>query len=137
MNQASKIMADLTAGKYFKTVVIGSKGYTIFPPSIKVLIRACRCFSQLNFPAEPTVNEIIGNVEKEAQLITQGLAYLIVGDVPDFERKAKKVKERIERGAPAEINKALIEALNIIQAGDFFACATSAMGVAKLIAQPK
>ena len=47
MNQAAKIVSDALLGLDFKNVEIGGMIYTIKPPTIKVICRAIRHFSNI------------------------------------------------------------------------------------------
>ena len=50
MNKAANIVAESLIGDRSVTIVIKGEGYTVYPPTIKVLLRAIKSLSKVDVP---------------------------------------------------------------------------------------
>lgn len=126
----------MIAGDYCKTVVIGGKVYVMKAPTIKVIARATKYFSQVDLPEHAKVADLMGAVAGQVGHITKGLSYLIVGDTPEYELQSKRVVEEMQNGTHAELCAAFQVAIDLIAGRDFFVVASSAKGLATMIVRP-
>lgn len=136
MDQTAKNISELIIGDYCKTVVIGSKVYVMKAPTIKVIARSTKYFSQVDLPEHAKVADLMDAVAGQIWHIIKGLSYLIVGDVPEYELQSKRVVEEMQHGTHAELCAAFQVAIDLIAGRDFFVVASSAKGLATMIIRP-
>lgn len=141
-NEAAKLISDAVLGYDFKTILIGEKGYSIYPPTIKIICRAVAEWSQLNFDfTDMRKISTIGQIPECCKPMLRGLSYFVVGDVRHHRWKAYRLYRKWMYGTPGitpdEMNEAVQTAFELIQAQAFFDCATTCASVAKMVAKPQ
>lgn len=106
-------------------------------PAIKVIARATKHFSQVELPENAKVDDLLEAVASQTGHITKGLAYLVVGNVPDYELQSKRIVEEMQHGTLEEVCTAFQVAIDLIAGRDFFVVASSAQGLANLIVRSR
>lgn len=141
-NEAAKLIAESVLGVDFRTVLINNKAYTIYPPTIKIICRGVLHWAKLGIDLnEQSVYSLTGQIPANSDAFIRGLSYFIVGDVKGYKWKAFRIYRKLRYGTPSirldDMNKAIQTVFDLIQAQDFFDCATSCMSVAKMVANTK
>lgn len=127
MNKAANMVANAILGDDFKVIVLGSKAYTINPPTIAVICKSIRFLSCID--RTKTGREELNKAKEDLENLLKGLAVFIFDD-PD------KYTE-IQDATMKELREALETVINLISAEDFFVCAALAESVARMAAIPK
>ena len=123
MSEVSKNISELLSGTYGKAIVVGGTVYVIKAPSIKVIMRA----TQYLMKVAPV------NLEN----IVKGLSFLVVGDVPNYQKRAESLERQMLSGSKEELLQAYFVAFELITGRDFFVVCQLAMELANLIVKPK
>lgn len=137
MNQAAELVADSLLDASMATVIIGKNVYTVNPPSIKVICRACSAFAKIGMDGEYTKTNIISEIPQNTPHIIKGISALIVGDVSNWRWKSHKVGRVLQTATNKEIKETWENILPLIGGEDFFAYALSMKNVAKMVAKAK
>ena len=127
MNQASKIVSDALLGMDFKNVEIGGVGYTIKPPTIKVICRAIHHFSNVGMEGDNIV-EAIKVLPEVIEDMLKGISCFICG--------SEELAENLENGTFEEIRNALEVCFSMMDISAF-QCVSSMRNVSMLAARPK
>lgn len=90
MNQGAKIISESIIGGDFRTVFVGGKAYTVYPPTIYKLVGAISHLSDVQ-EAENLKNVLLSLGESEAY--SKALSWLITGDESLSEELAKGTYE--------------------------------------------
>ena len=98
MNQAAKIVSDALLGLDFKNVEIGGMIYTIKPPTIKVICRAIRHFSNIGMTGD-NIMEAIKELPEATEDMLEGISCFICG--------SEDLAKTLENGTFEEIKEAL------------------------------
>ncbi len=101
------------------------------------MMRAIKYLSHVDIPSDTSATELLKIVSENTDNIVKGLAYLVVGDVPDFENQVKDKIEEIRSGTHEEFYNAFLVAFNLIVGKDFFVVCQLAMELANLTVKPK
>lgn len=142
-NEAAKEITRALLGVDFKTVFLGGKAYTIHVPTAKIITRSLHEWADIDFNIEnQTKASVVGQIPTNINPILRGLSFLIVGDVRWYRWKAWLLYRKLRWGTPTptnnEIYKALIVAVSLMGADDFFDCAALLVNVvSKMAAHPK
>ncbi|WP_165021527.1 hypothetical protein [Dysgonomonas sp. ZJ279] len=137
-NDAAKLVSDSLLGTDFKTVMLGSEGYTIKPPTIKIICRGLAYWSKMNFNLDiQNKADAIAQIPRSYKEMLKGLCVFIIGDVKFWKYKTYRLSRKLEKCTPKEINEAIVIAINLIGSDDFFLCARSCSSVTKIVAKPK
>lgn len=137
MNQAAELVSGSLLGESMATIIIGRKVYTVNPPAIKVICRACSAFAKIRLEGDYTKLSVIGEIPCNAPHIIKGLSALIVGDVKHWRWKAYKVSRYLQSATNKELNEAWETIYPLIGGEDFFAYAFSMKNAVKMIAKEK
>ena len=137
MNQAAELVSGSLLGESMATIIIGRKVYTVNPPAIKVICRACSAFAKIRLEGDYTKLSVIGEIPCNAPHIIKGLSVLIVGDVKHWRWKAYKVGRYLQSATNKELNEAWETIYPLIGGEDFFAYAFSMKNAVKMIAKEK
>lgn len=137
MNQAAELIADSLLDESIATVIIGKNVYTVNPPTIKVICRACSSFARIGLDGEYTKLSVISEIPLNAPHVIKGISALIVGDVDNWRWKVHKIGKVLQTATNKEIKEAWENVLPMIGGDDFFAYALSMKSAAKMIARPK
>lgn len=138
-NQAAEIITDSLLGLDFKTVILAGNGYTIHPPTIKIICRGLGAWSRISFNSDEEQSrvDVIGQINNCYKPILKGLAAFIVGDSMFWKWKIYRLSKNLENSTCEELNLACKTAIDMIGAEHFFACATLCKNVTKMVAKPK
>lgn len=142
-NIAAKEITDALLGVDFRTIFLGGKAYTIYPPTFKILARGLREWSNLKFNEEnQTALKVISQIPKNSDSMLKGIAFFIIGDIKFYRWKAWLLFRKLKKGTPTPTPKETSEAIDnivgLIQARDFFESAALLKNVVKtMAAHPK
>lgn len=137
MNEASKLVVDSVLRANFKTAVLDGEAYTMNEPTIKILCRVVQYWCHIEMDEEPREIDVIASIPNNAAHLIKGLSVAITGDVWFWRIRAFLLSRRLTNSTCGELKVAVSEFMSLLNAGDFFECATSAMGVAKMVAKPR
>lgn len=127
MNQAAKIVSDALLGLDFKNVEIGGMIYTIKPPTIKVICRAIRHFSNIGMTGD-NIMEAIKELPEATEDMLEGISCFICG--------SEDLAKTLENGTFEEIKEALEACFSMMDISAF-QCVSSMKNVSMLAAKPK
>lgn len=127
MNQAAKIVSDALLGMDFKNVEIGGIVYTIKPPTIKLICRAIRHFSNIGMTGD-NILEAINELPEATEDMLKGISCFICGSVD--------LVNALENGTFEEIKEALEVCFSMMDISAF-QCVSSMKNVSMLAARPK
>lgn len=127
MNQAAKIVSDALLGLDFKNVEIGGMIYTIKPPTIKVICRAIRHFSNIGMTGD-NIMEAIKELPAATEDMLEGISCFICG--------SEDLAKTLENGTFEEIKEALEACFSMMDISAF-QCVSSMKNVSMLAAKPK
>lgn len=127
MNQAAKIVSDALLGLDFKNVEIGGMIYTIKPPTIKVICRAIRHFSNIGMTGD-NIMEAIKELPEATEDMLEGISCFICG--------SEDLAKVLENGTFEEIKEALEACFSMMDISAF-QCVSSMKNVSMLAAKPK
>lgn len=127
MNQAAKIVSDALLGMDFKNVEIGGIVYTIKPPTIKIICRAIRHFSNIGMTGD-NILEAINELPEATEDMLKGISCFICG--------SGDLVKTLENGTFEEIKKVLEVCFSMMDVSAF-QCVSSMKNVSMLAAKPK
>lgn len=127
MNQAAKIVSDALLGMDFKNVEIGGMIYTIKSPTIKVICRAIRHFSNIGMTGD-NIMEAIKELPEATEDMLKGISCFICGN--------EDLAKALENGTFEEIKEALEVCFSMMDISAF-QCVSSMKNVSMLAAKPK
>ena len=136
MSEVSKNISELLSGTYGKAIVVGGTVYVIKAPSIKVIMRATQYLSKVDLP-NGTVRELMKVAPANLENIVKGLSFLVVGDVPNYQKRAESLERQMLSGSKEELLQAYFVAFELITGRDFFVVCQLAMELANLTVKPK
>ena len=136
MSEVSKNISELLSGTYGKAIVVGGTVYVIKAPSIKVIMRATQYLSKVDLPENGTVRELMKVAPVNLENIVKGLSFLVVGDVPNYQKRAESLERQMLSGSKEELLQAYFVAFELITGRDFFVVCQLAMELANLIVNP-
>lgn len=137
MSEVSKNISELLSGTYGKAIVVGGTVYVIKSPSIKVIMRATQYLSKVDLPENGTVRELMKVAPVNLENIVKGLSFLVVGDVPNYQKRAESLERQMLSGSKEELLQAYFVAFELITGRDFFVVCQLAMELANLTVKPK
>ncbi|WP_302562562.1 hypothetical protein [Phocaeicola coprocola] len=126
MNQGAKIISESIIGGDFRTVFVGGKAYTVYPPTIYKLAGAISNLSDVQ-EAENLKNVLLSLGESEAY--SKALSWLITGD--------ESLSEELAKGTYEENVNALDEAFSMIDSKVFLKAVSLVRNVSLLAAKPR
>lgn len=126
MNQGAKIISESIIGRDFRTVFVGGKAYTVYPPTIHKLAGAISYLSGVQ-DAEDLKEVLLSLGECEAY--SKALSWLIRGD--------ESLSDDLASGTYEENVNALDEALSMIDSKVFLKAVSLAKNVSLLAAKPR
>ena len=137
MSEVSKNISELLSGTYGKAIVVGGTVYVIKAHSIKVIMRATQYLSKVDLPENGTVRELMKVAPVNLENIVKGLSFLVVGDVPNYQKRAESLERQMLSGSKEELLQAYFVAFELITGRDFFVVCQLAMELANLTVKPK
>lgn len=126
MNNGSKIVSASIIGANFVNVMVNSKCYSVFPPTVHRLAGAGLYLS--DFGDEQDLREIIKSIN-DAHKLAHALSWLINDDDSLF--------EELSHGTFDELVNAVCEAYSLISVESFTKLSALARNVSSLIAKQK
>ena len=132
MSEVSKNISELLSSTYGKAIVVGGTVYVI-----KVIMRATQYLSKVDLPENGTVRELMKVAPVNLENIVKGLSFLVVGDVPNYQKRAESLERQMLSGSKEELLQAYFVAFELITGRDFFVVCQFAMELANLTVKPK
>lgn len=126
MNQGAKIISEAIIGLDFKTVFVGGRAYTIYPPTIHKLAGAISHLSGVE--EADNLKEILLSLG-ESEVYCKALSWLINGD--------ERLSDELAKGTYEENVNALDEAFSLIDSKVFLKAVSLAKNVSLLAAKPR
>ena len=126
MNTGAKIISESIIGMDFRTVIVGGKSYTVYPPTIHKLAGAISHLSNIQ-DAESLRDVLLSLGDSEAY--SKALSWLITGD--------ESLSDELSHGTMDEVVDALDETLSMIDSKVFLKAVSLAKNVSLLAAKPR
>lgn len=126
MNQGAKIISESIIGGDFRTVFVGGRAYTIYPPTIHKLAGAISHLSGIE--EADNLKEILLSLG-ESEVYCKALSWLINGD--------ERLSDELAKGTYEENVNALDEAFSLIDSKVFLKAVSLAKNVSLLAAKPR
>ena len=126
MNQGAKIISESITGLDFKTVIVGGKAYTVYPPTIYKLSGAISYLSGVH-DAE-NLKDVLLSLG-DSIVYSKALSWLIMGD--------ESLSDELSKATYEENVNALDEAFSMIDSKVFLKAASLVRNVSLLAAKPK
>ena len=126
MNTGAKIISESIIGSDFRTVIVGSKSYTVYPPTIHKLAGAISHLS--NIQDAESLREVLLSLG-DSTAYSKALSWLIAGD--------ESLNEELSQGILDEVVDALDEILSMIDSKVFLKAVSLAKNVSLLAAKPR
>lgn len=126
MNQGAKIISESIIGGDFRTVFVGGRAYTIYPPTIHKLAGAISHLSGVE--EADNLKEILLSLG-ESEVYCKVLSWLINGD--------ERLSDELAKGTYEENVNALDEAFSLIDSKVFLKAVSLAKNVSLLAAKPR
>ena len=120
------MVSEAITGMDFRTVIVGGKSYTVYPPTIHKLAGAISYLSGVQ-EADNLKDVLLSLGESEAY--SKALSWLIAGD--------ESLSEELAKGTYEENVNALDEALSMIDSKVFLKAVSLARNVSLLAAKPR
>lgn len=137
MNKAANIVAESLIGDRFVTIVLKGEGYTVYPPTIKVLLRAIKSFSKVDIPDKANWIEALLVVPDNVEHMIKALSFVIAGNVDNWEDRSEEIAIALKDSTLEELKDAFGKVVSLIHVDDFFHCAALAKSVARMAAEPR
>lgn len=126
MNQGAKIVSESIIGSDFRTVIVGGKSYTVYPPTIHKLSGAISHLS--NVQDAESLREVLLSLGN-SEAYSKALSWLINGD--------ESLSEELSKGTYEENVNALDVAFSMIDSKVFLKAVSLAKNVSLLTAKPR
>lgn len=126
MNTGAKLVSESITGMDFRTVIVGGKSYTVYPPTIHKLAGAISYLSGVQ--EADNLKDVLLSLGK-SEAYSKALSWLIAGD--------ESMSDELAKGTYEENVNALDEALSMIDSKVFLKAASLAKNVSLLAAKPK
>jgi hypothetical protein len=136
-NPAAKLVSESIIGASFKTVVVGGKACTLYPPTIRTIARAIRHFAAIDMQGAETGAEVIARIPASSGALVRGLAVLMAGGGGFRALRERHLRRLLLDSSCAELREAMTAAVSLIGAQDFFVSASLASSVARMGANTK
>lgn len=126
MNQGAKIISESIIDSDFRTVIVGGKSYTVYPPTVHKLAGAISHLS--NIQDAESLREVLLSLG-DSEAYSKALSWLVAGD--------ESLSEELAKGTYEENVNALEEALSMIDSKVFLKAVSLAKNVSLLAAKPR
>ena len=126
MNQGAKIISESIIDSDFRTVIVGGKSYTVYPPTVHKLAGAISHLS--NIQDAESLREVLLSLG-DSEAYSKALSWLVAGD--------ESLSEELAKGTYEENVNALEEALSMIESKVFLKAVSLAKNVSLLAAKPR
>lgn len=133
-NKAAKLVSEALLGLDVKTVVINGKGYSIAPPTIKIMCLGFKEWAKITINTQKQTNiEMIAQIPEIVEHQLKGISYFV-----DHSNADKLYKEWMEGDVTEhEINSAINIIMGSIDSESVFRNAQGCLSAVKIIARPK
>jgi hypothetical protein len=126
MNTGAKLVSEAITGMDFRTVIVGGKSYTVYPPTIHKLAGAISYMSGVQ--EADNLKDVLLSLGK-SEAYSKALSWLIAGD--------ESLNEELSQGTLDEVVDALDETLSMIDSKVFLKAVSLAKNVSLLAAKPR
>lgn len=126
MNTGAKIISESIIGMDFRTVIVGGKSYTVYPPTIHKLAGAISYLSGVQ--EADNLKDVLLSLGK-SEVYSKALSWLIAGD--------ESMSDELAKGTYEENVNALDEAFSMIDSKVFLKAVSLAKNVSLLAAKPR
>lgn len=126
MNIGAKLVSEAITGMDFRTVIVGGKSYTVYPPTIHKLAGAISYLSGVQ--EADNLKDVLLSLG-ESETYSKALSWLITGD--------ESLSEELANGTYEENVNALDEAFSLIDSKVFLKAVSLAKNVSLLAAKPR
>lgn len=126
MNTGAKIISESIIGMDFRTVIVGGKSYTVYPPTIHKLTGAISYLSGVQ--EADNLKDVLLSLGK-SEVYSKALSWLIAGD--------ESMSDELAKGTYEENVNALDEAFSMIDSKAFLKAVSLAKNVSLLAAKPR
>lgn len=135
MNKAAKLVSESIIGESFVTITAGKNVLTIYPPTIKVICRACAWLSRIELQDNYTEISIIGEIPRNSSHMINAISIMIAGDKKYWRWESFKIRRILQSATNKELLEAWVSISKILGGEDFFACALSMKSAAQIVAK--
>ena len=126
MNTGAKLVSEAITGMDFRTVIVGGKSYTVYPPTIHKLAGAISYMSGVQ--EADNLKDVLLSLGK-SEAYSKALSWLIAGD--------ESMSDELAKGTYEENVNALDEAFSMIDSKVFLKAVSLAKNVSLLAAKPR
>lgn len=126
MNIGAKLVSEAITGMDFRTVIVGGKSYTVYPPTIHKLAGAISYLSGVQ--EADNLKDVLLSLGK-SEVYSKALSWLIAGD--------ESMSDELAKGTYEENVNALDEAFSMIDSKVFLKAVSLAKNVSLLAAKPR
>lgn len=126
MNTGAKLVSEAITGMDFRTVIVGGKSYTVYPPTIHKLAGAISYLSGVQ--EADNLKDVLLSLGK-SEAYSKALSWLIAGD--------ESMSDELAKGTYEENVNALDEAFSMIDSKVFLKAVSLAKNVSLLAAKPR
>lgn len=126
MNIGAKLVSEAITGMDFRTVIVGGKSYTVYPPTIHKLAGAISYLSGVQ--EADNLKDVLLSLGK-SEAYSKALSWLIAGD--------ESMSDELAKGTYEENVNALDEAFSMIDSKVFLKAVSLAKNVSLLAAKPR
>lgn len=137
-NEAAQLISSSILGEDCKTVILGGKGYSIKPPTIKTMCLGLNEWAKIDLNLKEQTNlSLATQIPEIVEHQLRGISYFIAGN----RTNGNKIYNSCMRLNPGvtqeELNIAIDTILGLIGTESFFKLAQSCLSATKIIARPK
>lgn len=126
MNTGAKLVSEAITGMDFRTVIVGGKSYTVYPPTIHKLAGAISYLSGVQ--EADNLKDVLLSLGK-SEVYSKALSWLIAGD--------ESMSDELAKGTYEENVNALDVAFSMIDSKVFLKAVSLAKNVSLLAAKPR
>ena len=138
MNEAAILATDALLGEDFKTIILGGKGYSLKPPTIKVMCMGLREWAKIDFQIKNQTNiSLVSQIPDMVEHQLRGISYFIAGNRSEANRIYNSCMRRNPGVTQEELNIAINTIIGLIDKESVFQSAQECLSAAKIIARPK
>lgn len=137
MDNAAELLSGSLGNGVLKTLVLGNRAYTVYAPTIYVISMMLKPLSRVDVSGIETKSGVIRVMPEQGKHIAMAVAVAVTGDVRFAKLKARRLYLKLLHSTPGDLYTAFRDIISLIQAQDFFDCATLAREVAVQMARPK
>lgn len=136
MNKAAGLVSESLIGDRFVTIVIKGEGITVYPPTIKILLRAIKWLSKVNVPDKANWLDALLSVPENVEYMIKALSLIMAGDTDNWEDRSEEIVIALKDSTLEELKEAFSKVISLIHVDDFFDCAALARSLTRMAAEP-